>query len=201
MRKLLIATRNKGKFLEIKKALKGRPFELLGLDAVKKIPKNFKVKETGKNFRENAILKAKIFAKKTGFLTLADDSGLEVDALAGRPGIYSSRYAEGTDKERCLKLLQEMKNIPDKKRASQFRCVIAIFDSRAKKLTTCEGICKGKITKKPKGDHGFGYDSIFYLPKLKKTMAQLRSFQKNAFSHRGKALRKAKNDLEKFLIA
>ena len=199
MRKLLIATRNKGKFLEIKKALECESFEFLSLDVVKKIPKDFRVKEIGKSFRENAVLKAKIFAKKTGLLTLADDSGLEVEALAGRPGIYSSRYSRGSDKQRCLKLLREMKNISDEKRIAQFRCVIALFDPRTEKLVTYDGVCRGKIGYQAKGSHGFGYDPIFYLPSLRKTLAQLTISEKSLISHRGRALRKAKKNLEKFL--
>lgn len=198
MRRLLIATRNKGKFLEIKEILKGLPFELLNLDAAQKIPKDFDVEETGKNFLENAILKAKTFGRMSGFLTLADDSGLEVKVLTGRPGIYSARYAETTEK-RNQKLLSELKNIPWSKRAAQFRCVVAIFDPQTKKLARSEGICQGKIIDKPRGKHGFGYDPIFYLAKFKKTMAQLKLSQKNVISHRGKALKKVRKILKKFL--
>ena len=198
MRRLLIATRNKGKFLEIKEILKGLPFELLNLDAAQKIPKDFDVEETGKSFLENAVLKAKTFGRMSGFLTLADDSGLEVKALTGRPGIYSARYAETTEK-RNQKLLRELKNIPWPKRAAQFRCVVAIFDPQTKKLASTEGICQGRIVDGPIGKHGFGYDPIFYLPKFKKTMAQLKLNQKNAISHRGKALKKVRKILKKFL--
>lgn len=194
-----MATRNKGKFLEIKKALKNLPFEFLSLDEVEKIPKDFEVEERGKSFLENAVLKARVTGKMSGLLTLADDSGLEVEAFGGRPGIYSSRYTKGTDRERYLKILKEMKNIPDRKRGAQYRCLIAIFDSRTKKLATCEGICKGKIARKPKGKYGFGYDPIFYLPELEKTVAQLTPEEKIKISHRGKALRKAKKVLKKFL--
>lgn len=199
MRKLLIATRNKGKFLEIKKALEGLPFEFLSFDDIKKIPKDFEVKEIGKDFLENAILKAKTFGKISGLLTLADDSGLEVDALGGRPGVYSSRYAKGTDEDRYRKLLEELKGVPEEKRGTQFRCIIAMFDPKTKKLETCEGICRGKIAQKPKGKHGFGYDPVFYLPELGRTMAQLKLVQKNKISHRGKALKKARKILRKFL--
>ena len=198
MRKLLIATRNKGKFLEIKKALESLPFEFFSLDDSKKIPQDFEVEEKGKSFLENAVLKAKTFGKLSGLLTLADDSGLEVKALDGRPGIYSSRYA-ATDEERNKKLLGELKDIPKEKRDAQFRCMIAIFDPKTKKLATGEGICKGKISEQPKGKYGFGYDPIFFLPRLRKTMAQLTSEEKNKISHRGKALKKARKVLERFL--
>lgn len=179
-------------------ALKSLPFELLNLDDIKKIPQDFEVKETGKSFLENAVLKAKTFAKMSGFLTLADDSGLEVEILSGRPGIYSARYASTTEK-RNQKLLKELKDVPEKKRRAQFRCVIAIFDPETKELETCEGICRGKIAQKPKGKYGFGYDPVFYLPSLKKTMAQLKPEDKNRISHRAKALRKAKKLLKRFL--
>ncbi len=194
MRKLLVATRNKGKFLEIKKALENLPFEFLSLDGVEKIPKDFEVKEGGASFLENAVLKAKTFAEMSGLLTLADDSGLEVKALDGRPGVYSSRYA-ATDEERNKKLLGELKDIPKEKRDAQFRCLVAIFDPKTKKLETCEGICKGEIAQEPKGSYGFGYDPVFYLPKFDKTMAQLKTEEKNKISHRGRALKKARKIL------
>jgi len=199
MRRLLIATRNKGKFLEIKNALKDLPFEFLSLYNIKKIPKNFEVEEKGKSFLENAVLKAKTFAKMSGFLTLADDSGLEVQALGGRPGIYSSRYTPGTDKDRYQKLLGELKNVPEDKKQAQFCIIIAIFDPQTDKLAICKGVCQGKIIDEPRGRHGFGYDPIFYFPRLGKTMAQLTTQEKNKISHRGRALRKAKKVLEKFL--
>ena len=199
MRKLLIATRNKGKFLEIKKALEGLPFEFLSLDDIKKIPKDFEVKEIGKSFTENAVLKAKTIGGMSSLLTLADDSGLEVEILGGRPGVFSSRYAKGTDEDRYQKLLGELKEVPWEKRNAQFRCLTAIFDPKTKKLETCEGICRGKITQQPKGKHGFGYDPVFYLPELGRTMAQLKLVQKNKISHRGKALKKARKILRKFL--
>jgi len=199
MRKLLIATRNKGKLLEIKRALNGLPFEFLTLDCVKKIPKDFEAKETGKSFLENAVLKARIFGKMSGFLTVADDSGLEVEALDSRPGIYSSRYVKGTDEDRYRKLLKELESVSLVKMAAQFRCVVAIFDPETKKLATCEGVCQGKIIDQPKGKYGFGYDPIFYFPELGQTMAQLKLEEKDKISHRGKALKKAKKILKKFL--
>ncbi len=199
MRKLLIATRNKGKFLEIKKVLKDLPFKFLNLDEVKKIPRGFEVEETGKDFKENAILKAKGFAEMSGLLTLADDSGLTVEALGGWPGIHSARHTEGADEDRYRELLKKLKNVPWKKRMAQFRCVIAIFDPKIEKLVSYKGVCEGRINYKPKGSYGFGYDPVFYLSLLDKTTAQLTTSEKSAVSHRGKALRKAKKDLEKFI--
>lgn len=199
MRKLLIATRNRGKFLEIKKALKDLPFEFLSLDESEKIPQDFKVEEKGKSFLENAVLKAKTIGGMSGLLTLADDSGLEVEILGGKPGIYSSRYAKGTDEDRYQKLLRELKDVPWEKRTAQFRCLVAIFDPKTKELETCQGICKGKISHTPKGSYGFGFDPVFYLPQLGKTMAQLKPEEKNKISHRGKALKKARKILKRFI--
>jgi XTP/dITP diphosphohydrolase len=198
MKKLLIATRNQGKFLEIKKALEDLPFDFLSLNKVKTIPKNFAVRETGETFLENAILKAKKFGEMTGLITLADDSGLEVEALGGRPGVFSSRYAK-SDKDRNQKLLKELKTTPWPKRDAQFRCVIAIFNPKNKKIETCEGVCQGKINWQPKGKYGFGYDPIFFLPYLRKTTAQFKPEEKNKISHRGKALKKARKILTRFL--
>jgi len=198
-RRLLIATRNKGKFLAVKKLLRNLPFRILSLDDVKSIPSDFEVQETGKTFRENAVLKAKTFAQLSGLLTLADDSGLEVKALSGRPGIYSARYTLGTDKDRYEKLLKEMENIPDKKRGARYYCVIAIFDPKTKKLGIYDGECQGMIGRQAKGSHGFGYDPVFFLPQLKKTVAQLTLEEKSKISHRGKALRKAKKFLKELL--
>lgn len=199
MRQLLIATRNKNKFLEIKRALQGLPFEFLSLNETK-ISQDFKVKETGKGFLENAVLKARSYGQKSGLLTLADDSGLEVEALGGRPGVHSNRYVVGSDEDRYQKLLQEMKNIPEGKRKARFYCLVAIFDPQTKKLMTTKGVCQGKITQEPKGNYGFGYDPVFYLPDHQKTMAQLRPEEKLIASHRGKALQKAKRLLSVRLL-
>lgn len=199
MRKLLIATRNRGKFLEIKRALRSLLFDFLSLDDIEAIPKDFEVQEKGKSFLENAVLKAKIYAQMSGLLTLADDSGLEVGALNGHPGVYSSRYAKGSDRDRYLKLLREMEGIPSNQRNARFRCTVAVFDPKTERLETCEGFCRGKIAQKPRGKYGFGYDPVFYLPKLGKTMAQLKPEEKNKISHRGKALKKARKILKKFL--
>lgn len=199
MKKLLVATRNQGKFLEIKKALKSLPFDILSLNEIKTIPQNFSVKETGESFLENAILKAKKYGEMTGLIiTLADDSGLEVEVLGGRPGVFSSRFGKN-DNDRNQKLLKELKNVPRSKRDAQFRCLMAIFDPITKKIETSEGVCLGKISHQPKGKHGFGFDPIFFLPQLRKTMAQITTKQKNALSHRGKALKKARKILARFL--
>jgi XTP/dITP diphosphohydrolase len=189
MRELLLATNNAGKVLEYQSLLKGVRFEIVtparrGL--------KLEVRETGQTYEENSRLKAAAFARVSGLLTLADDSGLEVDALNGEPGIRSSRYAgEGaTDAERVNYLLVKLQDVPPEKRTARFRCVIAIAwpDGR---VVFCSGRCEGVITLAPKGSQGFGYDPIFYFPELKKTMAELPAEIKNSISHRARAAREA----------
>lgn len=167
-------------------ALSELPYDIVSLADYPDAPE---VEETGSTFIENAILKATAYAHYTGELTLADDSGLEVDALGGAPGVLSSRFAP-TDPERNAKLLDLMKDVPDEKRAARFRCAIAIAEPNGE-VETCEGKVEGVIAREPKGTNGFGYDPVFYLPKLGKHMAELTSSKKNAISHRGKALEKA----------
>lgn len=197
MKKLLIATHSKGKFPEIKKILEGLPFEIVNLDDV---GIDFEIEETGKTFRENAILKARAYGKITGLLTLAEDSGLEVDALGGMPGVCSARYCDGTDEDRDRLLLKNLKSVPAKKRTARFKAVVAVFDPRTNKARTCQGGFEGNVTFKPKGKHGFGYDPIFYIPELKKTTAELTVKEKNKISHRGKACWKARKILEKYVL-
>ena len=194
MKQLLICTRSKGKFPEIVDVLKDLPFSFLNLNDVSAIPPDFDVKETGKTFSENAILKAETLGSMTGLLALADDSGLEVDALDGRPGVYSHRYATGTDTDRCRKLLDEMKDVPPEKRGAQFRCVFALFDPQKEKIATTEGIMRGTIAFESRGRYGFGYDPIF-INETGKTNAELSTKEKNAISHRGKALQEMKKVL------
>ena len=192
MRKLLIATRSKGKFPEITFALQGLPFEFLNLRDLSNAPENLEVEEPAMTFEGNAIIKAMSLGHKTGLLTLADDSGLEVDALGGQPGVLTARYASGTDQDRYQKLLDELKDVPDEKRTARFRCVVAIFDPESDKIRTCEGVYEGRIAREPKGENGFGYDPIFFNTELNKTNAEMTLEEKNGVSHRGKALRAAK---------
>lgn len=190
MRKLVIATKNPGKAREMAEALAGVRYEIVSLADYPNAPD---IDETGSTFAENASLKAAAYAEFTGELTLADDSGLEVDALDGAPGVFSSRFAP-TDAERNAMLLDLMKDVPDNRRTARFRCVIAIAEPRGG-VQTCEGAIEGVIAREPKGANGFGYDPIFCVPALGKHMAELTPSEKNAISHRGKALEKAKRIL------
>jgi XTP/dITP diphosphohydrolase len=190
MKKLLLATSNKGKVREYQSLLKGIPYKIVtpadcAISAA--------VDEVGGSFEENASLKAATLAKQSGLLSLADDSGLEVDALGGAPGSLSHRYAgeNATDADRITYLLSKLKGVPDKKRTAQFRCVIAIAAPDGK-VELCSGLCRGVITAAPRGNQGFGYDPIFFLPELKKTMAELTLEEKNRISHRARAAEKAR---------
>jgi len=183
--KLLIATRNRGKKREYARLLQGLEVELIALDDLG-VTKT--IKEDGASYTENALLKARGYAAATGLLTLADDSGLEVDALDGAPGVLTARYAgEGaTDEQRYLLLLEQLKDVPHEHRTVRFRCVIALAwpDGR---VEITEGVCEGRITREPRGEHGFGYDPVFYVPEYGCTMAELPPEIKNRISHRARA--------------
>ena len=193
--KLLLATNNQAKVREYRSLLQNLHFELvapaeLGIITV--------VDEIGESLEENARLKATTLAAESQLLALADDSGLEVDALGGKPGRLSARYAgeKASDKDRISYLLAQLKDVPWEKRLARFRCVIAIA-TPAGKVELCCGECSGFITFEPKGEQGFGYDPIFYLPELNKTMAELSLEIKNQVSHRGQAARKVYPVLER----
>ena len=189
MQKLLVATGNPGKLREVSQMLTGMPFEVLSLQD---LGISMEVEETGATFAENAILKAKAYCASAGALTLADDSGLVVDALDGRPGVLSARYGgEGlTDPQRVELLLKELVEVPWEKRMARFHCVIALAWPEGR-LETVEGVVEGIIQYEPKGTNGFGYDPVFHLPERGCTMAQLETSDKNRISHRGQAVRKA----------
>ena len=184
--KAVIATRNRGKIRELKELLADFGLDILPLDH---FPQVREIVEDGDTFFENAMKKAKTVSEKTGFLAIADDSGLEVDALKGAPGVYSARYAgeDATDEQNYLKLLDEMKDIPTEKRGAQFRCVIVAYRPDGR-WVSAEGICRGRITSSPRGDKGFGYDPVFVPEGETRTMAELTREEKNRISHRGKAL-------------
>lgn len=195
MTKLLLATNNQAKVREYKSLFQNLPFELVTLAEQGITP----VSEVGASLEENAKLKAIYGATKSQLLTLADDSGLEVEVLGGAPGSLSARYAgEGaSDNDRVNYLLSQLKDVPWAKRSARFRCVIAIARPNSE-VELCSGECHGFITFEPRGEYGFGYDPIFYLAELDKTMAELPLEIKNQVSHRGKAARKAFQLLERF---
>ena len=189
-RRLLIATNNAGKLREYRLLLKGMPFVSV---SPAEAGVALDIEEMGSTFEDNARLKAQAFARASGLLTLADDSGLEVDALGGEPGAMSARYAgkNATDAERVRYLLAQLEGIPMDKRAARFCCVIAIASPDGR-VETCSGECTGVIALEPCGEHGFGYDPVFFLPELGKTMAELTAEVKNRISHRARAAAKAR---------
>lgn len=198
MRKLLVATRNEHKIPEIVSELGDLGFEIVSLSDIAEIPKEFEVDEDGETFVDNAIKKAKIFGRMANVITLADDSGISVDALGGEPGVYSARWVEGSAEDRNKELLKRLKGVPKAKRTARYTSVIAIYDPKKGVLETCEGNCEGVITSKPIGSGGFGYDPIFFSVDLGKTMGQASMEEKNSVSHRGRALKKAKTILQDF---
>jgi XTP/dITP diphosphohydrolase len=194
MVKLLIATHNPGKVKEYEELLASLPLELTypaqeGLD--------IEVAEIGGSFSENARIKATAYARASGLLALADDSGLEVDALGGEPGIHSARYAGSgaSDEERYRLLLEKLQGVPWEERTARFRCVIAVATPEGQ-VYTADGTCEGIIAFAPKGEHGFGYDPVFYFPECGMTMAELPLEIKNQISHRSRAMQGAREILE-----
>jgi XTP/dITP diphosphohydrolase len=192
---LVLASRNAGKTGELRGLLKNFPVELKNLDDFGSIPP---VEEDGTTFDENAYKKAAFTAKVLGLPTLADDSGLEVDALGGLPGVHSARYAgpNASDTDNSAKLSSEMKGKTN--RAATFVCVISIAVPAGMALTY-EGRCEGLIAEAPAGENGFGYDPLFYYPPLKRTFAQLSVEEKNQVSHRGKAMAQLKEEFNQVL--
>lgn len=192
--RLLIATTNRGKLREFASLLADWPFATVSLEDV---GIDADVAETGSTFEENSALKAASYSRLSGMLTLADDSGLEVDALGGEPGVRSSRYAgpDANDAQRIAFLLQRLNNIDKDEWGARFRCVIAVaLPDETPSLFS--GECRGRIIEEPRGDNGFGYDPVFLLPELSKTMAELSSEEKNRVSHRARAAQKASKALK-----
>ncbi|OFW58738.1 MAG: non-canonical purine NTP pyrophosphatase, RdgB/HAM1 family [Actinobacteria bacterium RBG_19FT_COMBO_54_7] len=193
--RIVLATLNRGKVLEIERLLSGLAVELLTREDFETWPD---MEETGATFEENARQKACTLADWSRVAALADDSGLEVDALGGRPGVRSSRYAgeEGDSQANMALLFDELKEIPDDKRQARFVCVISLCSPDGKRLEIRE-TCEGRITTEQRGASGFGYDPVFVPEGMDRTMAQLSLEEKNAISHRGKALRRLRSLLEK----
>lgn len=195
MKSVLIGTNNRHKVKEISEILRETPLEIKSLID---FPKVSSVDETGKTLEENAVLKAESYGKMTGLLTIADDTGLEVAALNGEPGVLSARYAgeHCSYEDNNRKLLQELSS--EKNRKAKFRCVIACYDPVKNFSQTVEGVLDGEILNEIRGKNGFGYDPVFYLPQFEKTLAELSSEQKNRISHRAIALIKAKEILKTY---
>jgi XTP/dITP diphosphohydrolase len=195
--RVLLATNNPGKVREYREILGDLPIELV---TPAEIGLSIEVPESGSTYEENAVLKARAFAQASGLVALADDSGLEVDVLGGAPGVQSHRYdgGRGSDAHRYRLLLAQLEGVPLEQRTARFRCVIAIATPSG--LThTCEGVCPGVILTEPRGEGGFGYDPVFWLPEMRRTMAELGLEEKNQVSHRGRAGRKAREILLRLL--
>ncbi len=189
VRSILLATGNPGKARELAELLAGVPYTLVTLADVG-LPDD--VEEVGVTLEENALIKARSYARRSGLTTLADDSGLEVDALGGAPGVHSKRFAgeDATDEERVAYLLQRLEGTPLEERTAAFRCVLAVAAPDGRALTR-EGVCRGIITDTPQGSDGFGYDPVFWVPEVGRTMAELTPSEKNRISHRARAAREA----------
>ena len=187
MKKIVLATHNAGKVREFAQIIKRHEIEVLSLSD---IGYEDEIEENGATFEENALIKARQIAKQFKTAVVADDSGLEVDALNKEPGVYSARYAgpNRSDEENMDKVLEGLKNVPANERTAQFVCALAFIDETGKE-TVVRGTCEGQILHEKRGDEGFGYDPIFYLPQLDKTMAQLAKAEKNALSHRANAFK------------
>jgi XTP/dITP diphosphohydrolase len=195
---LVIATGNCGKFNEIAALLSGVDACIVPLDRVGPIEVP---PESGDSFQENARRKAVGVARGTGYVSLADDSGLEVDALGGRPGVWSARFGGPgkTDAERNALLLDRLAGVCPGNRGARFRCAVAVADPRGAVHVT-EGVCEGRIALVPRGEQGFGYDPVFEIPALGKTLAEMDSETKGRLSHRGQAIRAAREILERLLL-
>ncbi|MFD2618100.1 XTP/dITP diphosphatase [Terrilactibacillus laevilacticus] len=190
MQQIMIASNNQGKVKEFKALLSSFDVKVLSLSD---LDEPIDVEETGETFEENAALKAEEICARTNMITIADDSGLVVDALDGRPGVYSARYAglDKNDQHNTEKVLSELKEVPEDERTARFVCVLALAIP-GKQTEFFRGICEGKITEAPIGEGGFGYDPIFYFPQKGKTLAELSQPEKNKISHRGHALEQLK---------
>jgi XTP/dITP diphosphohydrolase len=195
--RLLLATNNRGKVEEYRALLAGCGWDIvtpadIGLD--------LEVEESGADYVTNAKIKAQAFAQASGLLSLADDSGLEVDALDGKPGLLSARYAgpQQNDEARARRVLEQMKGAEPERRQARFRCIIALAEPSGK-VHFSEGVCEGMIAGEPRGEKGFGYDPIFLLPEYGRTLAELPLPEKNKVSHRGRAARKACTILKSML--
>jgi XTP/dITP diphosphohydrolase len=186
--RLIVATANQGKLREFAGALKPAGIEVHGLEA---LSDRAPVEETGTTFEQNARIKAEAYSQRSDWPVLADDSGLEVEALGGEPGVHSARYGGAglDDAARCALVLKKMKDVPPGHRGARFRCVLAVAE-RGKTVAVFEGSVEGRILEEPRGSNGFGYDPIFFHEGAGRTFAELTREEKEALSHRGQAIRK-----------
>lgn len=192
MKQVVIATKNKGKAKDFEALFGPFGYEVVTMFDV---APDVEIEETGTTFEENAMIKAETLASLLGQIVIADDSGLEVDALNGEPGVYSARYAGDHDDEaNMVKVLAEMKDVPEEARTARFRCVLAVAGPNMETYTVA-GACEGVIAHEKRGTNGFGYDPIFYVPALERHMAELTADEKAAVSHRGNAIRNLAFDL------
>ncbi|WP_397539531.1 XTP/dITP diphosphatase [Rummeliibacillus pycnus] len=192
MKQVVIATKNKGKAKDFEAIFAPLGYEVLTLFDV---APDMDIEETGTTFEENAILKAEAVAKRLNTFVIADDSGLQIDALNGEPGVYSARYAGDHDDEaNIIKVLKNLEGVPEEKRTARFCCCLAITGP-VHKTESVFGTCEGIILTEKHGENGFGYDPIFYVPSMKRTMAEMTAEEKGAISHRGNALRKLAEEL------
>jgi len=187
--KLLVATGNPNKACELADLLSGVPFEIVSL---RDLGLPTEIDEPADTFEGNAVIKAEAYSQMSGMLTLADDSGLEIDALNGEPGVHSKRFAgeDATDGDRVQIVLQKLEGVPWEQRTAQYRCVIAVAEPGVNTVT-CESVCSGIIGHELRGSGGFGYDPVFYLPEYDQTVAELPLKEKNKISHRAKAAKQA----------
>lgn len=199
MVRLLVATLNRGKLAEFAELLRDLPIQVVG---PRDLRLSLQVKECGASYAENARLKAEAFVRASGLPVLSDDSGLEVDALNGEPGVHSARYAgdRASDLDRYQLLLQKLAGVPWRRRTARFRCVLVLATPEGT-VHAVEAVCEGLIALEPHGDHGFGYDPVFYLPEQQCTMAQLAPEVKNQISHRARAVKEMRPVLERYAAA
>ncbi|BDH62502.1 non-canonical purine NTP pyrophosphatase [Lysinibacillus sp. PLM2] len=196
MKQIVIATKNKGKAKDFEALFNPLGYEVVTMFDV---APNMEIEETGTTFEENAVLKAETLANKLGKIVIADDSGLAIDELNGEPGVYSARYAGDHDDEaNIVKVLEKLQGVPEEKRTARFCCALAIAGPDLKTFTVF-GTCEGVILTEKRGTNGFGYDPIFYVPALNRSMAELTPEEKGTISHRGNAIRKLALELPNLL--
>ena len=197
MKQIIIATKNKGKAKDFEALFYPHGYQVLTLHDV---AEHMDVEETGTTFEENALLKARALAEYLQAIVIADDSGLEIDALDGRPGVYSARYAgeEKSDEANMQKVLEELQGVPESERTARFVCAIAVASPSIEPFTV-RGTCEGIIATERRGTNGFGYDPIFFVPSEGKMMAELSPEEKGAISHRGNALKQLSSRLTELL--